>query len=36
MLELMLALNKISNQALDQAETDLKKAQQILNGIGGN
>lgn len=35
-LDIILSIGAIGNQALDQAEADLQKANQILKGLGGN
>lgn len=35
MFDLIIALNKISNEALDRAEADILAAQQIVKGLGG-
>ena len=34
MIDMIIAINKIGNQALNQVEADLAEASEILNGLG--
>jgi hypothetical protein len=34
-IQLIAQINQVGNDALDRAEADIKKAQEILNSIGG-